>query len=68
MMNDYSYNYKKKSSDTTICGWGKKSDTGEVIDYIFSNNDLKDFDIIYDKINDKYLTDHYPVINIYKTK
>ena len=68
MMNDYSYNYKKQPSDTTICGWGKKTNTGEVIDYIFSNNDLKDFEIIYDKINNKYLTDHYPVINAYKTK
>lgn len=67
MMNTYSHNYKKKDTDTTINYFGRQKST-KIIDYIFSNNDLKDFEIIYDKINDKYLTDHYPVINKYETK
>lgn len=65
LMNDYSYNYKKKSSDTTISGYGTKVHTGEIIDYIFSNNKLTDFEIITKKYNDRYLSDHFPIINYY---
>ena len=65
MMDDYSYNYKKKPSDTTISGYGNKENTGQVIDYIFSNNKLNDFEIITKKYNDRYLSDHFGVINTY---
>jgi endonuclease/exonuclease/phosphatase family metal-dependent hydrolase len=63
MMDDYSYNYKKKSSDTTITSYGRNNKTGQVIDYIFSNNELKDFEILCE--TDPYISDHNPVVNVY---
>jgi endonuclease/exonuclease/phosphatase family metal-dependent hydrolase len=68
MMDKYSYNYKKKTTDTTICGYGNKTNTGRIIDYIFSNQPLSDFEIIINGYGCNYLTDHYPVCNYYETK
>lgn len=64
MMDNYSYNYKHNESDTTISCYGQRK-TNEIIDYIFSNKELKNFEIITKSYNSNYLSDHYPVINEY---
>lgn len=65
MMDKFSYNYKHQPSDGSMSFFGKKS-CNEVVDYIFSNNDLEDFEIITKKYNNKCLSDHYAIINTYK--
>ena len=54
---------KKISKQTTKAAIKK-----EIIDYIFSNQPLSDFEIITNGYGCGYLTDHYPVCNYYETK
>lgn len=63
-INKYSYNYRKTQDETTINLFGKKI-YNHIIDYIFSNNELVMYKTITDSYGVKYLSDHYPVINIY---
>lgn len=64
-LTDYSYNYRKSQDETTINLFGK-SVSNHIIDYIFSNDELYMYKIITDSYGIKYLSDHYPVLNIYK--
>jgi endonuclease/exonuclease/phosphatase family metal-dependent hydrolase len=59
--NNFSYNYKKVDSDTTINFFGKRKSL-DIIDYVFSNNVIVDENIIYGYGDCKYMSDHNPVI------
>jgi endonuclease/exonuclease/phosphatase family metal-dependent hydrolase len=65
LLTDYSYNYGKSQNETTTNSFGK-SISNHIIDYIFSNDELYIYKIITDSYGIKYLSDHYPVLNIYK--
>lgn len=65
LLTDYSYNYRKSQNDTTINLFGK-SISNHIIDYIFSNDELYIYKTITDSYGINYLSDHYPVLNIYK--
>lgn len=64
MMNKFSYNYKHNPSDGTINLFSENR-YGAVIDYIFSNNQLIDFEIITKNFGNIFLSDHYAVLNTY---
>lgn len=64
-MGKFSYNYKKQITDSTINSFGERT-VHDIIDYVFSNQTVKDFNIITDSYEQcKFLSDHNPVIVYY---
>lgn len=63
MSDKYSHNDRQTISDSSVNFFGKRKNS-KIIDYIFSNKNLKYSEIIT-KDYGGYLSDHNPIINVY---